>query len=68
MMMVLEEFNIKEDELDDLAGRAQMLQQTLTRLEMAAERSRIERNRDLDAKEDEIEELRAQYQRRVSAS
>lgn len=66
--MVLEEFNIKEDELDDLAGRAQMLQQTLTRLEMAAERSRIERNRDLDAKEDEIEELRAQYQRRVGAS
>uniref|UniRef100_A0A915BBY9 Uncharacterized protein n=1 Tax=Parascaris univalens TaxID=6257 RepID=A0A915BBY9_PARUN len=56
----------QEDELDDLAGRAQMLQQTLTRLEMAAERSRIERNRDLDAKEDEIEELRAQYQRRVN--
>ncbi|KHN75127.1 Unconventional myosin-XVIIIa [Toxocara canis] len=57
----------QEDELDDLAGRAQMLQQTVTRLEMAAERAKTEKSRDLDAKEDEIDELRAQYQRRLRA-
>lgn len=41
------------------------LEQTITRLEMAAERSRTERLRDLEAKDNEIDELRSQYQRRV---
>uniref|UniRef100_A0A158R4R5 Unconventional myosin-XVIIIa n=1 Tax=Syphacia muris TaxID=451379 RepID=A0A158R4R5_9BILA len=57
----------QEDELDELQGKVQSLQQTVTRLEMAAERARSERTRDMDAKESEIDEIRAQYQRRVRA-
>lgn len=48
-----------------MRGKTLSLQQSVTRLEMAAERVRSERTRDLDAKEAEIDELRAQHQRRV---
>lgn len=57
----------QEQELDEQAGQILMMQQNLTRLEMASERLRSERNRDLEAKESEIDELRSQYQRRLRA-
>lgn len=56
---------MKEEELNELTDRMKQLEQTITRLEMAAERSRTERLRDLEAKDNEIDELRSQYQRRV---
>lgn len=57
----------QEDELDELTAKMQMMQQNLTRYEMAAERSRTERLREIDAKDSEIDEIRAQYQRRMRA-
>ncbi|EJW86928.1 hypothetical protein WUBG_02162 [Wuchereria bancrofti] len=57
----------QEEELNELADRMKQLEQTITRLEMAAERSRTERLRDLEAKDNEIDELRSQYQRRIRA-
>lgn len=42
-----------------------MLEQNVTRLEMSGERARSDASRELDAKETEISELRAQYHRRV---
>uniref|UniRef100_A0A915PS61 Myosin motor domain-containing protein n=1 Tax=Setaria digitata TaxID=48799 RepID=A0A915PS61_9BILA len=57
----------QEEELNELTDKMKQLEQTVTRLEMAAERSRTERLRDLEAKDNEIDELRSQYQRRVRA-
>ncbi|VBB30228.1 unnamed protein product [Acanthocheilonema viteae] len=57
----------QEEELNELTDRMKQLEQTITRLEMAAERSRTERLRDLEAKDNEIDELRSQYQRRARA-
>lgn len=56
---------LKEEELDELTDTVKQLEQTVTRLEMAAERGRTERLRDLEVKDNEIDELRSQYQRRV---
>ncbi|VDK63119.1 unnamed protein product [Onchocerca ochengi] len=57
----------QEEELNELTDGMKQLEQTITRLQMAAERSRTERLRDLEAKDNEIDELRSQYQRRVRA-
>ncbi|CAG9533454.1 unnamed protein product [Cercopithifilaria johnstoni] len=57
----------QEEELNELTDRMKQLEQTITRLEMAAERGRTERLRDLEAKDNEIDELRSQYQRRARA-
>ncbi|MCP9265503.1 hypothetical protein DINM_020823 [Dirofilaria immitis] len=57
----------QEEELNELTDKMKQLEQTITRLEMAAERSRTERLRDLEAKDNEIDELRSQYQRRIRA-
>ncbi|CAJ0928533.1 unnamed protein product, partial [Mesorhabditis belari] len=57
----------QEEELDDLAGQRQLLQQNVTRLEMQLERIKNDQSRDSTARDTETEELRAQYQRRVRA-
>ncbi|VDK82668.1 unnamed protein product [Litomosoides sigmodontis] len=57
----------QEEMLNELMDNMKQLEQTITRLEMAAERSRAERLRDLEAKNNEIDELRSQYQRRARA-
>uniref|UniRef100_A0A1I7XRQ2 NUDE_C domain-containing protein n=1 Tax=Heterorhabditis bacteriophora TaxID=37862 RepID=A0A1I7XRQ2_HETBA len=54
----------QEDEMDDLAGQNQLLQQTVTRLEMGAERLKTDLAREAVIRETEIDELRGQYQRR----
>lgn len=59
---------LKEEMLNELMDKMKQLEQTITRLEMAAERGRAERLRDLEAKNNEIDELRSQYQRRVRFS
>ncbi|KAK6057719.1 M protein repeat protein [Cooperia oncophora] len=55
----------QEEELDDLAGTNQQLQQQITRLEMGAERLKADLSRESTTKETEIDEIRAQYQRRL---
>ncbi|XGW27597.1 hypothetical protein V3C99_007865 [Haemonchus contortus] len=55
----------QEEELDDLAGTNQQLQQQITRLEMSAERLKADLSRESTTKETEIDEIRGQYQRRL---
>ncbi|VDP30523.1 unnamed protein product [Heligmosomoides polygyrus] len=55
----------QEEELDDLAGTNQQLQQQITRLEMGAERLKADLARESTTKETEIDEIRGQYQRRL---
>ncbi|KAK5984979.1 Myosin-XVIIIa [Trichostrongylus colubriformis] len=55
----------QEEELDDLAGTNQQLQQQITRLEMSAERLKADLSRESSTKETEIDEIRGQYQRRL---
>ncbi|CAI4224349.1 unnamed protein product [Auanema sp. JU1783] len=55
----------QEEEMDDLAGQNHLLQQSVTRLEMGAERLKTDLGRESNARETEIDELRAQYQRRL---
>ncbi|KAK6750549.1 hypothetical protein RB195_002490 [Necator americanus] len=55
----------QEEELDELAGANQQLQQQITRLEMGAERLKADLNRESNTKETEIDEIRGQYQRRL---
>ncbi|MFH4982800.1 hypothetical protein AB6A40_009509 [Gnathostoma spinigerum] len=61
-------YNEQSKELDEIAGENQQLTQAVSRLEMAAERMRAERVRELSAKDGELEELKAQYQRRLRAA
>ncbi|XP_039298869.1 unconventional myosin-XVIIIa isoform X5 [Nilaparvata lugens] len=48
----------QEEELDDLAGQVQILEQAKLRLEMSIEQLRKEYRRELSQKDDEIEEVR----------
>jgi chromosome segregation ATPase len=56
-----------EDDLEETLQRNQSLEQTITRLEIGLERAKTEAQRELNAKDTEITELRAQYQRRLRA-
>lgn len=56
-----------ENELEDTIQKNQILEQNVTRLEMSAERLRSDAQRAEDAKETEISETRAQFQRRLRA-
>ncbi|VDN02002.1 unnamed protein product [Thelazia callipaeda] len=57
----------QEEELGELTAKMKNLEHTLTRLEITAERNRVDRARDLEVKDNEIDELRSQYQRRIRA-
>ncbi len=58
----------QEEELDDQAGTIQQLEQTKLRLEMAQEKLRQTHTRELEEKEQELEEMRASTQKKVGAS
>nr|XP_022342432.1 unconventional myosin-XVIIIa-like isoform X8 [Crassostrea virginica] len=55
----------QEEELDDQAGQIQQLEQTKIRLEMNLERSKQQHNKELEEKEEEIEELRYSMQKKL---
>ncbi|XP_061197943.1 unconventional myosin-XVIIIa-like isoform X2 [Saccostrea echinata] len=55
----------QEEELDDQAGQIQQLEQTKIRLEMNLERSKQQHNKELEEKEEEIEEMRYAMQKKL---
>lgn len=56
---------IQVEENGVLKCKLKQLEQKIAHLEIANERARNDRQRDLDSKDVEIGEMRAQYQRRV---
>jgi myosin-18 len=57
----------QEEELDEQAGQIQILEQTKLRLEMAAERDKQLVHKELESKEEELEEVRYTMQKKVSS-
>ncbi|XP_018902237.2 unconventional myosin-XVIIIb isoform X6 [Bemisia tabaci] len=57
----------QEEELDDLAGQVQMLEQAKLKLEMSLEQMRKEHRRELMQKDDEIEDARCSAVKKVKA-
>lgn len=57
----------QEEELDELAGQTQLLEQAKLRLEMALEQSRKEAKRLATQSEDELEEVRCNAQKKLKA-
>ncbi|XP_022249031.1 unconventional myosin-XVIIIa-like [Limulus polyphemus] len=55
----------QEEELEDLAGQVQLLEQGKLRLEMAMEKLRQETRKELSAKEEEVEEIRMSATKKV---
>ncbi|XP_031549200.1 unconventional myosin-XVIIIa-like [Actinia tenebrosa] len=55
----------QEEELDEQAGEIQVLEQTKLRLEMAAERDKQLVHKELEAKEEELEEIRFSMQKKI---
>ena len=58
----------QEEELDEQAGQIHVLEQTKLRLEMAAERDKKLVHKELEAKDDEVEEIRQTMQKKVLCS
>ena len=58
-------FALKEEELDDLAGQVQMLEQAKTKLEMSMAAQKKEHRRELSSKDDELEDARTSTQKKV---
>ncbi|XP_050544907.1 unconventional myosin-XVIIIa-like isoform X3 [Daktulosphaira vitifoliae] len=57
----------QEEELDDLAGQVQLLEQVKTRLEMGLEQERKEHRRELAQREQENEEIRCSAAKKIKA-
>ncbi|XP_040579720.1 unconventional myosin-XVIIIa isoform X2 [Lepeophtheirus salmonis] len=57
----------QEEELDDLAGQVQMLEQSKIKLEMSIAAQKKEHRKELSSKEEELEDARAAAQKRVKA-
>eukprot|EP00794_Sanderia_malayensis_P013873 gene13873-15321_t len=55
----------QEEELDEQAGQIQMLEQAKLRLEMASQRDKQQFQKDIDNKDDEIEEMRSDHQKKM---
>ncbi|KAK3738198.1 hypothetical protein QZH41_012776 [Actinostola sp. cb2023] len=55
----------QEEELDEQAGQIHVLEQTKLRLEMAAERDKKLVHKELEAKDDEVEEIRQTMQKKI---
>lgn len=55
----------QEEELDDLTGQVQLLEQTKLRLEMNLENLRKEHRKELSQRDEEIEETRNNCQKKV---
>ena len=58
---------MQEEELDDLAGQVQMLEQAKTKLEMSMAALKKEHRRELSGKEDDLEDARAAAQKKIKA-
>lgn len=56
----------QEEELDEQAGEIQILEQAKLRLEMAAEREKVRVQKDLEAKDEEVEDIRQTMQKKVN--
>lgn len=57
----------QEEELDELAGQVQLLEQAKLRLEMALESMRKEAKKEAQLRDDELEEVRCNAQKKVKA-
>ncbi len=57
----------QEEELDDLAGQVQLLEQAKTKLEMSMAAMKKEHRREVSNKEEELEDARAAAQKKVKA-
>lgn len=57
----------QEEELDELAGQVQLLEQAKLRLEMSLESMRKESKKDSQMRDDELEEVRCNAQKKVKA-
>lgn len=57
----------QEEELDELAGQVQLLEQTKLRLEMSLESMRKEAKKEAQMREEELEEARCNAQKKVKA-
>ncbi|KAK7864785.1 hypothetical protein R5R35_012278 [Gryllus longicercus] len=57
----------QEEELDDLAGQVQLLEQSKLRLEMSLEQQRKEARRELSQRDEELEDVRCNAQKKVKA-
>ncbi|XP_077996224.1 unconventional myosin-XVIIIa-like isoform X2 [Glandiceps talaboti] len=55
----------QEEELDDQAGTVQMLEQAKLRLEMQMQNIKQDHQKDVDSKEEEIEDIRINTQKRI---
>lgn len=51
--------------MDEMVGKNQALEKNITRLEMGSEKLKSESHREMDAKDTEFSEVRAQMSRRV---
>lgn len=57
----------QEEELDELAGQVQLLEQAKLRLEMSLESMRKESKKETQMRDDEVEEVRCNAQKKVKA-
>ncbi|XP_044597811.1 unconventional myosin-XVIIIa isoform X3 [Cotesia glomerata] len=57
----------QEEELDDLAGQVQLLEQAKLRLEMSVEQQRKEMRKEIQQKDDELEDIRGNAHKKVKA-
>ena len=57
----------QEEELDDLAGQVQMLDQAKLRLEMSIEQQRKETRKEMQQRDEELEEVRGSAMKKVKA-
>lgn len=57
----------QEEELDEMAGQIQLLEQTKLRLEMTLETMRKEARRDAQQRDEEVEELRGSSYKKIKA-
>lgn len=55
----------QEEELDELAGQTQLLEQAKLRLEMSLEQARKEAKRETQQRDEELEEVRCNAQKKV---
>ena len=58
---------MQEEELDDLAGQVQMLEQAKTKLEMSMAALKKEHRREVSSKEDDLEDAKAAAAKKVKA-
>ncbi|CAG0880748.1 unnamed protein product [Cyprideis torosa] len=55
----------QEEELDDLAGQVQMLEQAKVRLEMSLEQMRKEQRKELQQRDEEMDDVRSSCQKKI---